>query len=681
MKHEILLVDAERRSVRLLEVALRSAGYSVRIAGNGVDALEKIEAAAPDLLVTDSQLPKLDGYSLVQKLRGRAETAHIPSIVLTGPSEDWARWQALGVVERLLKPVFVRELVACVGLLIARSARARITGETSASRFGTRSGSTEDLAVVDLLQAFEMLRESGVLRLLRRAQQAEIHFRDGRAVDASIGRLRGERAVYAVLGWNDASFEVEFRPVNLADVIDRSTATLLMEGMRRLDETTSSLEQGRVTPIPEVDHVRLLEEVGLQSPGSRPAPAFHDEKPSSARSAGSETRVPVEAISGPPSDARSTPGRDDAPPLARGPEATREAPTGASEPRATREISTDASERGATRPVPSGTLELGSLREAPARDEHSTSAQGGSERSFFAGGGSATRLADDFALPGEGGVRLPSPSARPWTREVDPSSEFPFDDDVAEAGLPRTVSRTAKRVVAATVTVATLICITAGLRTMSIRRERLAEAARRPIASPSLTLAGPAPSPVPRAVEVEQTAAAAGTAGGAPEEGKSLPAEALPASVEAGGVAAAENSAAAGRERVDPVEAPTAERPAGQTPAEPRVLPAAPPAAARESGAVANGSGAAAGGPARASSVSALVKEAEQALLDGANERALALANEAVAASPADAAGWLVLGSVHRAMGEDEAARLDYRRCVAQALTAGVNDCRILAER
>lgn len=655
MKHEILLVDSERRSVRVLDVALRSAGYSVRIAGNGLDALEKLDAIPPDVVVTDSHLPKLDGYGFLQKLRERPETAHVPGIVMMEASEDWGRWRALGGVERLPKPVFVRELVACVGLLITRSARARLV--SGASRSARVSGSTEDLAVVDLLQAVEMMRETGVLYLLRRAQQAEIQFRSGRAVDACVGRLRGERAIYAVLGWGDASFELEFKPVDNHDIIDRSTGTLLVEGMRRLDETASNFDQGRATPNPEVDHVRLLEEVGLRPSGEGPSSSDRDGKGLSSGPASSETRAPAasaHSVALPsPSNGVTKAERDEQKAVA------------ADEP---------------TPPAQPPTAK------SPPKTNSVDPALASFEGEFA--------LFSELTRPEAAGTGRASPSSRPWTREVDPSSDLPLDDDPPISRVPREVSGTAKRVVAASVAVAALICVTAGLRAISVRRERLADDARRsttpialslpvehavvpsaalsepdPVASESPSVPPPPPPPVAAAAAPGDTKPDSET-----REEKSPPAEAPVANTvgNAGTTAATADSPphSATREAVDEHVEAAAMPPAEHHAAiETRVAPAGPSASAP---------GAASGAP-RASSPAALVKEAEQALLQGANARAVQLATEAVTTSPADAAGWLVLASAHRAMGEDDAARTDYRNCVAQAQTAGVTDCRILA--
>src|SRR5271165_1573451 len=82
-KQKLLLVDADPRSLRVLEVSLKKAGYSVTTAVDGLDALAKIESLTPDLVLSDTRLPNLDGYALVRKLKERPEWAAIPVVFLT----------------------------------------------------------------------------------------------------------------------------------------------------------------------------------------------------------------------------------------------------------------------------------------------------------------------------------------------------------------------------------------------------------------------------------------------------------------------------------------------------------------------------------------------------------------------------------------------------------------------
>jgi DNA-binding response OmpR family regulator len=263
-KRTLLLVDADPRSVRVLEVSLKKAGYSVTTAADGQDALAKLDLSTPDLVLTDTRLPKLDGYALVRKLKEKPEWAGIPVVFLTSQKsvEDKIRGLELGVEDYLTKPIFVRELLARVNLLLARRTQENIASQnkTAAGRQTRFSGSIADMAVVDLLQTFEVSRKSGVVHLKGGTQEAHIYFREGKVVDADLGRLRGEEAIYRALIWNEAQFEVEFCAVKNDDVMNTSTQGILMEGMRRVDEWGRLLEQlPPLSTIFEIDHGQLLE--------------------------------------------------------------------------------------------------------------------------------------------------------------------------------------------------------------------------------------------------------------------------------------------------------------------------------------------------------------------------------------------------------------------------------------
>ncbi len=261
-KQQLLLVDADPRSVRVLEVSLKKAGYSVTTAKDGQDALGKIELSTPDLILSDTRLPNVDGYAFVKRLKERSEWSSIPVVFLTSQKsiEDKIRGLELGVEDYLTKPIFVRELVARVNLLLARRTQEGIAtrqSQTGRTRF---QGSIQDMAVVDLLQTFEVSRKSGVVHVRNNSHDAKILFREGKVIDAQLGALRGEEAVYRTLIWNDGSFEVEFTAVRGDDVIEVSTQGLLMEGMRRVDEWGRLLEQlPPLVTVFDVDHAQLLE--------------------------------------------------------------------------------------------------------------------------------------------------------------------------------------------------------------------------------------------------------------------------------------------------------------------------------------------------------------------------------------------------------------------------------------
>jgi DNA-binding response OmpR family regulator len=260
-KTQLLLVDADPRSIRVLEVSLKNEGFSVTTANDGQDALDKLEFAVPDLILTDTRLPRLDGFQLVAHLKSKTEFSSIPIVFLTSETsiEDKVRGLQLGVEDYLTKPIFVRELITRVNILLARKTQQTIATATVSSR--TRfSGTLDDMGVVDLLQTLEVSRKSGVARIASGQRQVTVYFRDGAVIDAEHGRLRGEEAIYRALLWTHGEFEVEFRSVENEVAMTTSTQGLLMEGMRRVDEWGRLAEQlPSSTAVFDVDTELLLE--------------------------------------------------------------------------------------------------------------------------------------------------------------------------------------------------------------------------------------------------------------------------------------------------------------------------------------------------------------------------------------------------------------------------------------
>jgi DNA-binding response OmpR family regulator len=257
-KQQILLVDADAAQARLLEVSLRSAGFTVAVSSSAESALAKLEHGVPDLILTDTRLPGADGFAFVQKLRARPEHAEVPVVFLTeqGALDDKLRGLELGVDDYLAKPIMVREVVTRVQLLLSRKRQQRIAVEPQArTRF---SGSLEDVAVVDLLQTIAVSGKSGVASVKRGEREAWLYFDRGQIIDAEVGDLEGEEAVYRTLTWTTGSFDLEFRAIDRPRVIEVSSQALLMEGLRRVDELGRIAEQ--LPPehaVVDIDHEAL----------------------------------------------------------------------------------------------------------------------------------------------------------------------------------------------------------------------------------------------------------------------------------------------------------------------------------------------------------------------------------------------------------------------------------------
>ena len=263
-KQKLLVVDADPRSLRVLEVSLKQAGYSVTTARDGEEAWTHLQQQIPDLVICDTRLPRVDGYALVRRLKGNPEVEHVPVVFLTSQKsvEDKIRGLELGVEDYLTKPIFVRELLARVNILFAR--RTHDAFSDGRGGFSTKrtqfAGSIRDMTVVDLIQTFEVSRKSGTVTLKSASTTATLVFRDGKLIDAQAGVLAGEEAVYRMLIWRDAEFAVDFGPVDRTPTIEASTQSILLEGMRRIDEWGRIAEQlPALDVVYEVD-TKLLEE-------------------------------------------------------------------------------------------------------------------------------------------------------------------------------------------------------------------------------------------------------------------------------------------------------------------------------------------------------------------------------------------------------------------------------------
>ncbi|HEY2746732.1 MAG TPA: response regulator [Polyangia bacterium] len=262
-KQSLLLVDGDTKSLRVLEVSLKKAGFNVTTAVNGADALAKVETSAPDLIISDTKMAEMDGFELVERLKQNADWATIPFIFLTSQSdvEDKIRGLELGVEDYLTKPIYIKEIVTRVKILLQKKQRVALEDGNKRESRTKFAGQLSDMAVVDLIQTIEISRKSGVIHFTHPdGKRAAIYFRNGKVIDAELGRLGGEEAVYRLLVWGEGEFEVEFKNVRRKDVIELSSQGLLMEGMRRVDEWGRLCEQlPPLETVFEVDYRELAE--------------------------------------------------------------------------------------------------------------------------------------------------------------------------------------------------------------------------------------------------------------------------------------------------------------------------------------------------------------------------------------------------------------------------------------
>lgn len=205
MGNLILIVEDEKSISDIIKLNLEKNGFSVSVAYDGEEALNKAMSENPDLILLDVMLPKMDGFSVCKKIR---ETKSTPIIMLTAREEevDKVLGLELGADDYMTKPFSLRELMARVKANLRRS-QLETKGDAPSEilEFGDLKIDTEKYevskrgVVIDLtFREYELLKFIATKRgkiftretLLNNVWDYDLYLGDVRTVDVTIRRLR-----------------------------------------------------------------------------------------------------------------------------------------------------------------------------------------------------------------------------------------------------------------------------------------------------------------------------------------------------------------------------------------------------------------------------------------------------------------------------------------------------------
>jgi DNA-binding response OmpR family regulator len=207
MSPRILVVDDEPSVTDLLAYNLRKAQYDVLVAADGGEALRLARESAPDLILLDLMIPKVDGLDVCRELR---KTSSVPIIMITARGEEIDRVVGLelGADDYVCKPFGVRELLARVKAVLRRAGPDQAESGSAALLSGpgglqldverrsvTVEGTAVDLTRLEFDLLHLLLRSAGRVltreRLLEQAWGYDF-VGDTRAVDSAVKRLRAK---------------------------------------------------------------------------------------------------------------------------------------------------------------------------------------------------------------------------------------------------------------------------------------------------------------------------------------------------------------------------------------------------------------------------------------------------------------------------------------------------------
>jgi response regulator RpfG family c-di-GMP phosphodiesterase len=201
----ILLVDSDLASLSVAEMRLVAAGFSVSTAQDGARAFDAIKSEPPDVILADTVLPKIDGISLLLKLRRDPALKGIPLIFLSSRTDQGLLNKAikLGAKDVLAKPINFDVLLAKL--------RALSSGQQEESRQasgGEQTGNLSDMPLTDFFQVLAIGRKTCKVSINSPEGRGEVYFEQGTPTAAITTNERGRGAFATIVTWGEGTFGI-----------------------------------------------------------------------------------------------------------------------------------------------------------------------------------------------------------------------------------------------------------------------------------------------------------------------------------------------------------------------------------------------------------------------------------------------------------------------------------------
>ena len=250
-KPTLLAADPDPRSLRMVELALKKAGFEVETSADGAAALRRLLEGSFDAAVCDAALPVQDGIAVCRAVREKLP--RLPLLVIGADRGAASRALEAGADDFLRKPVLLKELVQRVHQLLERRELDGGAGDEAIV------GSMRDLGLVDALRSLLDAGRSAVVTCEAYGRTARLWVRDGQLIDAEAGALQGEPALWRLMTWESGAYRVELQPVDREPRIGGGTEAALAEAMRQMAEVDHVSEGLGRASVLAVDYARLAE--------------------------------------------------------------------------------------------------------------------------------------------------------------------------------------------------------------------------------------------------------------------------------------------------------------------------------------------------------------------------------------------------------------------------------------
>jgi response regulator RpfG family c-di-GMP phosphodiesterase len=224
-----LVIDPDPEESTVLELRMIEQGFEVLTARTVEAARLLLAKGTIELVVSELQLPDGNGLDLLAEARSSSWGKDLPWVIHTGAQHrsDAQRAFELGALDYVSKPAPTEVLVAKLRALTGAAKKTVARGV---------SGSLGEMGIPDIVQVLFQGRKTGKLLLRSGSFTGEIYFLDGAIADAGFENKRGADAFYMLMRLTEGEFVLDSSFVPSKRVIEESGETLLLEGLRRLDE-------------------------------------------------------------------------------------------------------------------------------------------------------------------------------------------------------------------------------------------------------------------------------------------------------------------------------------------------------------------------------------------------------------------------------------------------------------
>lgn len=251
MKKNILFAVNDISDYRSLGERLNKRGFTITESKSGSDALEKMVLERPSIILMEGDLSIIDGFKLFEILKTNPRTREIPVIFVHRERVDLPYFN-IELDQYILKPFHEDEIIRKIELTF-------LSKESMLYEEGEVEGSLAHISLADLLQILSMNRRDGIITLSDEERRGEIYLVKGNIINATIGGLEGEKALFRLLQWKRGKFRFTSGNVISPVRITKPTYNVLMEGMRQMDEIARIIKL-----VPGEDELLIVDQKRIQ---------------------------------------------------------------------------------------------------------------------------------------------------------------------------------------------------------------------------------------------------------------------------------------------------------------------------------------------------------------------------------------------------------------------------------